>query len=177
NRRILGDAERAAEVEIPFGRYLSRLQWNIERSRHRLERDAGARNESFQKHVAGAKLETGSSGRRMKARDGKRTTSIDFARDAAVIERSLGPQRDVGRLRIALVALLDRRLHRAQFTCIHVFLPCVPGRRTYRLDIAKHKGGYHHMAAPAPGCSTAAFSGTRSPTSERSRALSTRALT
>src|SRR5262245_54298910 len=113
----------------------------------------------------------------MKARDGQCTASFDLACDAAVIERSLGLQRDVGRFRFAFVALLDRSLHRAQFTCIHVFLPCMPGRRTYRLDTAKHKGAHHHIAAPAPGCSIAAFSGTRSPTSERSRALSTRDLT
>src|SRR5262245_6738915 len=113
----------------------------------------------------------------MEARDGQRAASFDLARDAAVIECAFGLQRDVGLLRIALVALLDRRLHRAQFTCIHGFLPYMPWAGTYRLDTAKHKGGYHHMAAPAPGCSIAAFSGTRSPTSERSRALSTRALT
>src|SRR5262245_5597258 len=112
----------------------------------------------------------------MKAGDGQRAAGFDLTRDAAVIERSFGLQRDVGRLRIALVTFLDRRLHRAQLTCIHVILPCVP-RGTYRLDTAKHKGGYHHMAAPAPGCSIAALSGTRSPTSDRSSALSTRALT
>ena len=95
----------------------------------------------------------------MKARDGQRAAGFDLARDAAVIERSFGLQRDVGRLRIALVAFLDRRLHRAQSTCIHVLLLACNGG-TYRLDTTKHKGGYHHMAAPAPGCSIAAFSGT-----------------
>src|SRR5262245_65140496 len=62
----------------------------------------------------------------MEARDGQRAASFDLARDAAVIECAFGLQCDVGLLRIALVAFLDRRLHRAQFTCIHGFLPYMP---------------------------------------------------
>src|SRR2546430_1179852 len=45
DRRILGHAERAAKVEIAFGRHLAGLEWNVERGRHRLERHAGAGNQ------------------------------------------------------------------------------------------------------------------------------------
>jgi hypothetical protein len=52
DRRILGDAKRAAEIEIAFRRHPAGLERNIERGRHRLERDPGACNQGFQQHIA-----------------------------------------------------------------------------------------------------------------------------
>src|SRR4029077_11926304 len=52
------------------------------------------------------------------------------------------------------------------FSCTFALLH-FDGPGTYRLDAAKHKSGYHHMAAPVAGRSSAACSGTRSPVSER----------
>src|SRR6478735_4792292 len=90
NRCILGNAEGAAEIEITFGR-----------------------------HVAGPKLKPGSAGRRMQARGGKRATGLDLAGNIAVVEGALGLQSYECRLRIVLVALFDRRLHRTQFARVH----------------------------------------------------------
>src|SRR6266545_7797884 len=42
DRRVLGDAERAAEVEIAFGRHLGGLERDVDRSGDRLQGDAGA---------------------------------------------------------------------------------------------------------------------------------------
>src|SRR5215510_13741532 len=82
DRRILGHAERAAKVEIAFGRYLGGLERNVEGGRDRLERHAGAG-------------------------------------DVSIIERALGLQGNIGGLRVALVALLERRLHGAQRSGVH----------------------------------------------------------
>src|ERR1700722_16236552 len=119
DRRVLGDAEGAAEIEVALGRYGAGLERDRERGRDRLERHARAGNERLEQHVAGAQLEPGAAGRRMQARDRERTTRLDLAGDVGVVERALGAQRDVGGLGIGLVTLLDRRLHRAQFGGIH----------------------------------------------------------
>src|SRR6185437_6355772 len=42
DRCILGDAERAAKIEIALGRHFAGLQRNIERGRDRLDGNAGA---------------------------------------------------------------------------------------------------------------------------------------
>src|SRR5262249_35867472 len=42
-----------------------------------------------------------------------------LAGDVGIIERALGLQGDVGGLRVALVALLERRLHGAQRSGVH----------------------------------------------------------
>src|SRR6478752_2800284 len=123
NRCILGNAEGAAEIEIAFGRHVAGLERNIERGRHRLHRDASAGDQRFEQHIAGAKLEPGSAGRRMQARDGQRATGLDLAGNIAVVEGALGLQSYECRLRIALVALLDRRLHRTQFARVHTLSP------------------------------------------------------
>ena len=57
DRRILGDAERAAEIEIALGATRGRLQRNVERGRHRFQRHAGAGDQRLEQHVAGAELE------------------------------------------------------------------------------------------------------------------------
>src|SRR5690242_7617023 len=52
DRRVLGDAERATEIEVAFGRNDARTKRDIERGRNRFERHAGASNQSLQQHVA-----------------------------------------------------------------------------------------------------------------------------
>ena len=64
----------------------------------------------------------GAAGRRMQARDGERAPGLDLAGDVLVVERALGLQRDHRGAGIALVALLDRRLHRAQCGGVHGLL-------------------------------------------------------
>jgi hypothetical protein len=59
----------------------------------------------------------------MQARDRERTAGLDFTRDARVIERAVRLERDQRRLRIALVPILDRRLHRSQSGSVHASLP------------------------------------------------------
>src|SRR6476661_5939997 len=140
NRCILGNAERAAEIEITFGRHLAGLERNIERGRHCLHRDAGAGDQRFEQHIAGAKLKPGSTGRRMQARGGQCATGLDLAGNVAVVEGALGLQSYECRLRIAFVALFDRRLHRTQFARVHTQSPLAPlGPGTYRLNAAVHK--------------------------------------
>ena len=48
-----------------------------------------------------------------------RPAGLDLAGDVAVVERALGLERDQRRARIALVAVLDGRLHGAKFGSIH----------------------------------------------------------
>src|SRR3981081_3287532 len=44
DRRLLVDAERAAEIEIALGRYQTRLQRHLDRGRYRLQRHTGTGN-------------------------------------------------------------------------------------------------------------------------------------
>src|SRR5215472_5881523 len=119
DRRILGHAERAAKVEIAFGRYLGGLERNVEGGRDRLERHAGAGDQCLQQHVAGTKLEPGAAGGGMQARDRERAGGLHLAGNVSIIERALGLQGDISGLRVALVALLERRLHGAQRSGVH----------------------------------------------------------
>jgi hypothetical protein len=119
DRRILGNAERAAEIEIALRRYRSGFQGNVERRRHRLEGDAGAGDQRLEQHVAGAQLETGAAGRGMKAGNGERPAGLDLAGDVRVIEGAACTKRHHRRLRIGLVALLERRLHGAKRSGVH----------------------------------------------------------
>ena len=119
DRRVLGDAERAAEVEVAFRRHLAGLERNVERGRDRLERHAGAGDQRLEQHVAGAQLQPGAAGRRMQAGDRERAAGLDLAGDVRVVERALGLERDEGGLGVALVAVLERRLHGAQRGGIH----------------------------------------------------------
>jgi len=125
DRRILGDAEGAAEVEIAFGRHSARAQRNVDRGRDRLERDAGARHQRFEQHVAGAQFEAGAAGCRMQPGDRQRAAGLDLAGDVRVVERALGLKRDESGVRLALVAILDRRLQRAEGGGIHAYHPFV----------------------------------------------------
>src|SRR5262249_52588049 len=119
DRRIFGDPERAAEVEIALGADLSGLERNLERGRDRLERDAGAGDQRLEQHVAGTKFETGAARCGVQPSDRERTPRFHLASDVRVVERALGLQGDEGRLRVAFVALLERRLHGAQRSGIH----------------------------------------------------------
>ena len=42
DRRVLGDAERAAKIQIAFGAHGAALEPELQRGRHGLQRDAGA---------------------------------------------------------------------------------------------------------------------------------------
>src|SRR5262249_56135203 len=55
----------------------------------------------------------------MQARDREGGGGLHLASDVSIIERALGLQGDVGGLGIALVALLERRLHGAQRSGVH----------------------------------------------------------
>src|SRR5262249_16754714 len=65
------------------------------------------------------KLEPGAAGGGMQARDRERAPRLHLAGDVSIIERALGLQGDIGGLRVALVALLERRLHGAQRSGVH----------------------------------------------------------
>src|SRR5262249_11147589 len=67
DRRILGDAERAAEVEIAFGRDLGGFQRHVERGGDRLQRHAGAGDQRLEQQVAGTKLHPAAAGRTTQA--------------------------------------------------------------------------------------------------------------
>ena len=91
DRRFLVDAERAAEIEIAFGRHGARTSALMaERGRDRLERHAGTGDQRLQQHVAGAKLHARTAGGRMQARDGERAAGLDLAGDVGVVDRALG---------------------------------------------------------------------------------------
>src|SRR5713226_9383645 len=51
---VLGHAQRAAEIEVALGADRAALERQLERGRHRPHGDAGAGDERFQEHVAGA---------------------------------------------------------------------------------------------------------------------------
>src|SRR6202166_3396991 len=67
DRRLLGDAERAAKIEIAFGRHRAGFERHVDRGRDRLERHAGAGDQSFEQHVARAQFHPGAAGRRMQS--------------------------------------------------------------------------------------------------------------
>ena len=89
------------------------------RGRDGLERDAGAGDQRLEQHVAGTQLQPGAAGGGMQARDRERAPGLHLAGDVGVVERALGLQGDVGGLGVALVALLERRLHGAQRSGVH----------------------------------------------------------
>ena len=69
DRRILGDAQRAAEIEIAFRRDRGAAKRDVECRGHRLQRHAGAGDERLQQHVAGAQFQPAATGGRMQAGD------------------------------------------------------------------------------------------------------------
>src|SRR5262249_23091882 len=70
-----------------------------------------------------AELHPGAAGCRMQPRDCERSTGLDLAGDVGVVERALGFERDVSGLGVALVAVLERRLHGAQRGGVHSDTP------------------------------------------------------
>src|SRR5215212_3196913 len=135
DRRVLRHAERAAKIEIALGRYVSRLERDVERGRYRLQRHARAGYQRLEQHVAGAKLHARAAGCRMQARHRQRAPGLDLAGDLAVVERALRFERDHRGAGIAFVAILDRRLHRAQCGCVHSSSPYAAGVSTTRPTI------------------------------------------
>src|SRR6185295_4682358 len=74
----------------------------------------------------------GATGGRMQAGNTKRAAGLDLAGDVGVVDRAFGSKRDHRGAGIALVALLDRRLHCAQCGCIHFCSPYAAGVSTTR---------------------------------------------
>src|SRR5579871_731418 len=197
DRRVLGDAEGAAEIEIALGRHGAGLERDIERGCHRLQGDAGAGDQRFEQHVAGAQFEPAAAGGGMQPGDRERAAGLDLAGDVGIVERALGLERDDGGLRRALVALLDRRLQRAQCGGVHDFLlltsswpgssrpstssifprlkTWMPGTRPGMTNIVQ-AANYHHSAAPVLVLASPS-AGAAARLSERSSAASTRRLT
>src|SRR5438477_10963232 len=68
----------------------------------------------------------------MQPRDGKRAPGLNLAGNARIVDRAFGLERDHRGTGVAFVALLDRRLHRAQCGCVHVCSPYAAGVRTTR---------------------------------------------
>src|ERR1700730_1412102 len=93
DRRLLGDAERAAEIEIAFGRHRAGFQGNIDRGGDRFERDAGAGDQSLQQHVARAQLHPRAAGGRMQAGDRQRPAGLDLAGDIGGVDGAFGLER------------------------------------------------------------------------------------
>src|SRR6185437_3519246 len=74
--RILCNAERAPEIELTLRRYVSRPERNVERRRHRLQRDAGARHQRLQQHVTRAQFQPRTASPRMQSCNAQRTAGF-----------------------------------------------------------------------------------------------------
>src|SRR5262249_48599731 len=147
----------------------------------------------LQQHVAGTKLEPGAAGGGMQARDRERAGGLHLAGDVSIIERALGLQGDVGGLRVALVALLERRLHGAQRSGVHwkppfrraedrrqprgKSKPVVRGPATGKIFRPLLCAVRHHHSPPPAAARVSPSSVTTARSSERSSAASTRRLT
>src|SRR5262249_49861112 len=164
--------ERAAEIEIALGRDVSGLERDIERGCHRLERHPSTGNQRLEQHVARAQLHPGTAGGRVQSRDRQRAPGLDLAGDVAVVERPLGVERDVGGLGIALVAVLERRLHGAQRGGVHSDTPDNDCPAPHIAALPPH-----HQRPPPWVALTSPASVMTARSSERSSAESTRRLT
>ena len=72
---------------------MSDAKFDSKRSRHSIESDSRARNESFQKHVAGTRAQSISARRWMQSSCNERLASFDLACNAFA-EAALSSQRD-----------------------------------------------------------------------------------
>ena len=106
DRRILGDAQRAAEVEVAFGRNGRAVELELQRGRHGLQRHAGAGDQRFEQHVAGAKLHSRAAGRRMQAGDRDGASGLDLAGDRLVVDRAARAERDQRLFRRLAIGIL-----------------------------------------------------------------------
>ena len=77
DRRLLVDAERAAEVEVALGADRAAAHVDAERGGDRPERHARAGGERLEQHVAGAQLRAVAAARGMQPRLGERTAGVD----------------------------------------------------------------------------------------------------
>src|SRR5687767_1305214 len=82
------------------------------------ERDAGARDQRLEQHVARARAQAIAAGRGMQSGRGERLAGLNAARNA-VAERAVGLQRDDGRVRRLAVLRLQRRLQFLQLFGVH----------------------------------------------------------
>src|SRR4030095_16830887 len=86
------------------------------------ERDAGARDQRLEQHVARAGLQPASAGGGMQPRFDQRFSGVDAAGDAFA-DAPLRAQGDQGGPRLLAVAVLDRRLERLELFRFHETCP------------------------------------------------------
>ena len=138
---VLSTPERAAEIEVAFRLHGAMAQIDFKRGRHRFQGHAGAGDERFEQHVAGAQLRAGAAGGGVQARDRERAAGLDLAGDVLVIERALRLQGDDGGVRVAAVLVLQRRLKGAKRGRIHDFRPWVEFTTTARRPADRVRAG------------------------------------
>ena len=81
NRRILGDTQRAAKIEIAVGSNRTASNDDAYRCRDGVERDAGASDERLEQHIAGASAEPVASCRRMQPCRDERLPGLNVSGD------------------------------------------------------------------------------------------------
>ena len=72
----------------PSARHRAAVELELQRGGDGLQRDAGAGDERLEQHVAGAQLDAGAAGRRVKAGDRQRAAGLDLAGDRLVVDGS-----------------------------------------------------------------------------------------
>ncbi len=122
DRRVLGDAEGAAEIQIPLGADRAVLHGDVEGGGDRLQGDASAGHQGFQQHVAGAGGDAIAPGGGMKASLHQGPAGRHLAGEAFVSKLALGLESDDRRLGGVAVALLQGRLQGSEIVGTHAVL-------------------------------------------------------
>src|SRR5579884_1488698 len=91
----------------------------LHRGGDRAEGHAGAGDERFEEHVAGAGERARAPGRGMEPGLDERAAGLDPARDLLLVELPVGPERDERRCGLLAIAVLERLLHRLQLGPVH----------------------------------------------------------
>src|SRR6185436_13637819 len=78
DRGFLVDAERAAKIQIALGDNGAAVKRHFDGGGNRFQRDAGAGDEGFQQHVAGAELQAGAAGGGVQASYRQRAAGLDL---------------------------------------------------------------------------------------------------
>src|SRR5579872_643123 len=157
DRGLLVEAERAAKVDVALRLDLARAQLDPHRGRDRLHGHAGAGDQRLEQHVAGAELGAAPPGRRMKPRDGERASGLDLTGNGG-IECAAGYQRHQRRLRVGAIAVLERRLDRAQFVGVHGHASPVPSLEPPSGPVQSNLSGASRNANRSRWAATTPFS-------------------
>ena len=107
DRRLLRDAQRPAQVEIPLHDDLDAFGRDPHCGRNHLARHLGARGERAQQQIAGAGGRAGPTDADVRFRLLNRAPQIDRTGDWRVGLTTSGGQRDAGRVGLGPVALLE----------------------------------------------------------------------